>query len=75
MMLEKKRQCKAGFTRGKMRRVEPNSDKEHFDQAMKHIFTAGKQIKVVFNDLEKQKQEVRNQVDELLALIEGIPVG
>lgn len=52
-----------------------DKDKEHFEQAMKHIITAGKQIKVVFNDLERQKQEVRHQVDELLALIEEIPVG
>lgn len=58
-----------------MRRVQPDNDQEHFEQAMKHIITAGKQIKVVFNDLERQKQEVRHQVDELLALIEEIPVG
>ena len=50
-------------------------DKENFDRAMKHIITAGKQIKIVFSEFEEKKQEIREQVDELLALIEEIPVG
>ena len=46
---------------------------ENFKEAMKLIKKAGVQINQVYKDLEEDKHEVHDQLDELLRMLDDIP--
>jgi hypothetical protein len=58
-----------------MRRAEPDSDTEHFNSAITLFKRAEKEILDVHKEYERGRNKIREEINELLALIESIPEG
>lgn len=56
-----------------MRRAEPTQDIAIFNEIMACIKSASKEISKTHKEIEAQKSKVKDEIDELMALIDEIP--